>query len=146
MANTLLRDTDCMSMAHSLEVRSPFLDHRLWEYVLPLPGRLKIDSRLPKPLLLGAAGAKLPKEIYLRRKMGFTLPFELWLRNGMGQGVERGLFDYSPSLAGLLQPAEVAFVWKAFLDGKTSWSRPWSLYVLKQWVRRNVGDRIEDCD
>lgn len=76
MGDTLLRDTDCMSMANSLEVRTPLLHHSLWEYVLPLAGRLKIDSRLPKPLLLRAAGQRLPKEVYQRRKMGFTLPFE----------------------------------------------------------------------
>src|SRR5207253_10980199 len=83
LANTLLRDTDCMSMSVSLEVRNPLLDYRLWEYVLPLAGSLKLDSKLPKPLLLRAVGERLPREIYMRRKMGFTLPSQRWLADGV---------------------------------------------------------------
>jgi asparagine synthase (glutamine-hydrolysing) len=144
MANTLLRDTDCMSMAHSLEVRPPLLHHPLWEYILPLAGRLKLDSRLPKPLLLRAAGQHLPEEIYLRRKMGFTLPFQRWLRNGLRAEVERELFAPSPLDLFPLDIRQVRNVWKAFLAGKTSWSRPWALYTLKRWVRRNIGEQLED--
>ena len=138
MANMLLRDMDFMSMAVALEVRNPYLDHRLWEYVLPLAGRLKLDPRLPKPLLLRAAGQRLPKEIYLRPKMGFTLPFALWMRNGLKTPLDRQLLD--PDLKERLpvDASQVAEVWKAFLAGKTSWSRPWSLFVLAEWVRRNV--------
>jgi asparagine synthase (glutamine-hydrolysing) len=138
MANTLLRDTDCMSMAVSLEVRNPFLDYRLWEYVLPLAGKLKLDPRLPKPLLLRAAGQRLPEQIYLRRKMGFTLPFEVWMRQGLEAELERELLDPGPTEGFALDACQVANVWKAFLAGKTSWSRPWALFVLKQWIRRNI--------
>src|SRR5437588_2586469 len=91
MANMLLRDTDCMSMAVSLEVRCPLLDHRLWAYVLPLAASLKLDSKLPKPLLLRAVGRRLPSEIYTRRKMGFTLPFQRWLADGLRSKLEREL-------------------------------------------------------
>jgi asparagine synthase (glutamine-hydrolysing) len=139
MANMLLRDGDCMSMAHSLEIRFPLLDHRLWEYVLPLAGKLKLDPRLPKPLLLRAAGEKLPEEIYLRPKMGFTLPFAHWLRNGLGPAVEKELSG-SRSLQPMpFDPAEARKVWRAFLAGKTTWSRPWALYVLKNWMQQNLG-------
>lgn len=138
MANTLLRDTDCMSMAHALEVRTPLLHHLLWEYVLPLAGRLKLEPHLPKPLLLRAAGRRLPEEIYLRRKMGFTLPFELWMRNGLRAEVESQLLDPDLNEQIHLDPRRVANIWKAFLAGKTSWSRPWALFVLKQWIRKNI--------
>ncbi len=140
MANTLLRDTDCMSMAHALEVRTPLLHHPLWEYVLPLAGRLKLDPYLPKPLLLHAVGQRLPEEIYLRPKMGFTLPFELWMQNGLRSVVERELLDPSSYEQIPLNAGQVANIWKAFLAGKTSWSRPWALFVLKHWIRRNIGD------
>jgi asparagine synthase (glutamine-hydrolysing) len=140
MANMLLRDTDCMSMAHALEVRTPLLHHLLWEYVLPLASRLKCDAHLPKPLLLRAAGQRLPEEICLRRKMGFTLPFELWMRNGLKIELERELLDPGRNEYAPLDARQVANIWKAFLAGKTSWSRPWALFVLKQWIRRNVGD------
>jgi asparagine synthase (glutamine-hydrolysing) len=138
MANTLLRDTDCMSMAHSLEVRTPLLHHPLWEYVLPLAAKLKLDPVLPKPLLLRAAGGRLPKEIYLRGKMGFTLPFERWMRDGLKAEVERELLDPGLSEHSGLCARRVAGIWKAFLVGKTSWSRPWALFALKKWIRKNI--------
>ncbi len=140
MTNTLLRDTDCMSMANSLEVRTPLLHHSLWEYVLPLAGRLKLDSRLPKPLLLRAAGQRLPEEIYLRRKMGFTLPFQRWMHNGLSAEIGRELLDATPRELFPLDARQVANVWNAFRAGKTSWSRPWALYALKRWIHRNIGN------
>jgi asparagine synthase (glutamine-hydrolysing) len=138
MANTLLRDTDCMSMAVSLEARAPFLDYRLWEYVLPLAARLKLDAHIVKPLLLRSVGQRLPGEIYLRRKMGFTLPFERWMRNGLRGEVERELLSSRDADKCPLEQEAVEKVWHAFLAGKTSWSRPWSLFVLRQWIRRNI--------
>jgi asparagine synthase (glutamine-hydrolysing) len=144
MANTLLRDTDCMSMAVSLEARTPFLDYRLWEYVLPLAGRLKLDPDMPKPLLVGAAGQRLPSEIYMRRKMGFTLPFERWMRNGLRAEVESELLGSREAGKCLLEQQAVEKFWHAFLTGRTSWSRPWALYALKRWIRRNIGEQLED--
>jgi asparagine synthase (glutamine-hydrolysing) len=136
MANTLLRDTDAMSMAHSLEVRSPLVDHKLWEFVLPLRRQLKLDSSVPKPLLLEAACQRLPREVYARRKMGFTLPFDRWLRGPLKDviGLElsgRGDEEWWP-----VDPAAASAVWEAFLRGKTSRSRPWSLFVLRRSTRR----------
>lgn len=138
MANTLLRDTDAMSMAHALEVRVPLVDHKLWEYVLPLQARLKLDSRLPKPLLIRAAGERLPQDVYLRRKMGFTLPFEGWLRGGLRSAFERELLFHQPDCDGVLNSSAAREVWNDFLRRKTTWSRPWSLFVLKQWIRHNI--------
>jgi len=138
MANTLLRDTDCMSMAHALEVRTPLLHHPLWEYVLPLAGKLKLDPKLPKPLLLRAAGQRLPEEIYMRGKMGFTLPFEVWMQDGLKPAVEQELLQAGCDERCPLIASGVARVWKAFLAGETSWSRPWALFVLKQWIRKNI--------
>jgi len=138
MANMLLRDTDCMSMAVSLEVRCPFLDHRLWEYVLPLAGRLKVHSKLPKPLLLRALGKRLPSEICMRRKMGFTLPFQRWLADGLRSELERELLKDAPDEEVPLEQGAMADVWKAYLAGRTNWSRPWALFALKQWIRRNI--------
>jgi asparagine synthase (glutamine-hydrolysing) len=138
MANTLLRDTDCMSMAVSLEARTPYLDYRLWEYVLPLASRLKLDPSTPKPLLLRSVGQRLPRETYLRRKMGFTLPFERWLRDGLRGEVEGELLSSRDADKCPLEEQAVEKVWHAFLAGKTSWSRPWALYVLRHWIRHNI--------
>src|ERR1044072_3936913 len=84
MTNTLLRDTDAMSMAHSLEVRVPFVDVKVVDYVLSLPGEWKVrGDGGPKPLLADALNDLLPREFMSRPKMGFTLPFEKWMQGKM---------------------------------------------------------------
>lgn len=80
LQNQLLKDTDFMSMRHSIEVRVPFLDHKLVEYVSSLPPEIKIKSNANKPLLVEAMRDLLPQEIFNRLKMGFTFPFQEWLK------------------------------------------------------------------
>ncbi|TSC59877.1 MAG: asparagine synthase (glutamine-hydrolysing) [Parcubacteria group bacterium LiPW_15] len=81
MANQLLKDTDFMSMRHSIEARVPFLDHVLVEYLSSLPVSLKLSSR-PKELLISAMEEELPREVWDRPKMGFTFPMAEWLGVG----------------------------------------------------------------
>ncbi|HKV06201.1 MAG TPA: asparagine synthase (glutamine-hydrolyzing) [Candidatus Acidoferrales bacterium] len=138
LLNTLLRDTDAMSMRNSLEVRVPFLDSPLVEYVLSLPESAKRSSARPKALLVSALGDLLPGEIVAQRKRTFTFPWEHWLRGALGARVASGLADWSPALETQLGGDFALSVWKEFLAGRTSWSRPWSLYVLNEWVKRNV--------
>jgi asparagine synthase (glutamine-hydrolysing) len=138
MANTLLRDTDAMSMAHSLEVRVPFLDHPLVEYVSRLPGHMKISDGTPKPLLVEAMGDLLPAEIVSHAKRTFTLPWEHWLRGPLKAEVASEFQSMAPSLAGCLDSRAARKVWTSFLEGRTSWSRVWSLFVLNRWVRRHL--------
>ena len=137
MRNTLLRDSDFMSMAHGLELRVPFLDRALVEACFRVPGDKKLQGDLPKSLLLASLGVELPREIVNRPKRGFTLPFERWLRGEMRPVVEDALlngdWDQTP-----VSPSAVREVWNRFLAGETSWSRPWSLFVLKQWCRQNL--------
>lgn len=80
LQNQLLKDTDFMSMRHSIEVRVPFLDHKLVEYVSSLPPEIKIKSNANKPLLVEAMRDLLPQEIFNRPKMGFTFPFQKWIK------------------------------------------------------------------
>jgi asparagine synthase (glutamine-hydrolysing) len=134
MLNTLLRDSDAMSMAHGLEVRVPLIDHRLAEKLFALPGDWKLGARTPKPLLVGALHGQLPEEIVHRRKRGFTLPFEHWLRDELHAGVESTLGDIAgASLPSVLNAQAVKKIWQDFQAGRTSWSRPWALYVLQRW-------------
>lgn len=139
MLNTLLRDSDFMSMSQGLEVRVPLIDHELAKSVLALPGPIKLDGT-PKKLLVEALAGSLPDEIVHRPKRGFTLPFEHWLRQELrheiapileGKRVERG------PLGGVLDGREVERVWNQFLDSKVSWTRPWALYVLHRWCEMN---------
>ncbi len=139
MLNTLLRDTDGMSMCHSLEVRVPFLDAPLVEYVLSLPEGVKRGSPRPKALLIDALGDLLPREIVSQQKRTFTFPWEHWLRGGLGKRVAAGLAEWSPALESHISGDFPKAVWKEFVAGRTTWSRPWCLYVLNEWVKRNVG-------
>jgi len=134
MLNTLLRDTDFMSMAHGLEVRVPLIDHKLIEFLFTLPGALKIKGDTPKYLLIRATEGLLPEEVVRRPKRGFTFPFEHWLRDELRRDVETALLGWREGpLAGVLNAEAVQGVWQAFLNGHTTWSRPWALYVLRRW-------------
>jgi asparagine synthase (glutamine-hydrolysing) len=126
LGNQLLRDTDVMSMAHSVETRVPYLDHRLVEHVLALPAAMKLDRKRPKPLLVDALGDRLPREVWDRPKMGFTFPMDCWMRARARE--LRALCIESKRL----DRAAVEGVWDAFAAGRAHWSRPWSLYVLSQ--------------
>jgi asparagine synthase (glutamine-hydrolysing) len=138
LVSTLLRDTDSMSMAHSLEVRVPFLDHPLVEFVTQLPQELKVDKGIPKALLVNALDDLLPSDVVEQKKRGFTFPWASWLRGPLKEKFERGLAELSPALQETLNPERVESVWMSYLDGKTTWSRPWSLYVLNEWTKRHL--------
>jgi len=136
MASTLLRDTDSVSMAQSLEVRVPLLDTPLVQFVSALPDAARRRDGAQKALLVEALGDLLPPEILAQRKRTFTLPWEEWLRGPLRTRLEASFADPSPLLAPYLRPGGVRTVWTDFLAGKTTWSRPWSLYVLNEWCRR----------
>jgi asparagine synthase (glutamine-hydrolysing) len=135
MANTLLRDTDAMSMAHSLEVRVPFVDVNVVNYVLSLPGDWKLRNGSAKPLLADALADLLPRDFLARPKMGFTLPFEKWIQQNLRHEISSVLEDAGP----ILNPKAVKKIWRDFLEKPRAvgWSRPWSLYILAKWCEIN---------
>jgi asparagine synthase (glutamine-hydrolysing) len=139
LANTLLRDCDVMSMAHGLEVRVPFLDHNLVETVLRVPERRKRDAVLSKPLLLRHVIDALPREVYARKKMGFTFPWEQWLRGPLRPQIEETLHSFPRENALGLDVVVSRNLWETYWDhrGGVTWSRPWALHVLMQWAIRN---------
>jgi asparagine synthase (glutamine-hydrolysing) len=142
LVNTLLRDTDAMSMQHSLEVRVPFLDSALVEYVLSLHESQKRNPAQPKALLIAALGELLPKDLAGQPKRTFTFPWENWMRGALRERIAAGLGDWSPALEAFLRGENARQVWDDFLAGRTTWSRPWSLYVLNEWVKRNLGGNL----
>jgi len=138
MVSTLLRDTDSVSMARSLEVRVPLLDTPVVEFIGSLPEAARRRPGAQKALLAEALGDLLPREILGQRKRTFTLPWEEWLRGPLRARMEASFADPAPLLAPYLRPGGSRSVWTDFLAGKTSWSRPWSLYVLNEWCRRHL--------
>lgn len=139
LQNVLLRDTDQMSMAHALEVRAPFMDHELIEFVLGVDDRHKFPHS-PKRLLVDPLGDLLPKEVVDRPKMGFTLPWALWMRNELRSFCEERLLSLGERP--MFRNGAVQALWKRFLQGdpRSNWARIWTLVVLEDWLQRH---RIE---
>jgi asparagine synthase (glutamine-hydrolysing) len=135
MLSTLLRDTDQMSMAHSLEVRVPLLDQDLTEMVTSIPGSLKLEQNQPKPLLTRPLEDILPQACVHRPKRGFELPLTRWLRGSLLTEMESffsGAHDDS-----VFAPEELRRIWREFKAGRVGWSRVWALFVLHSWLARH---------
>ncbi|MEP6645560.1 MAG: asparagine synthase (glutamine-hydrolyzing) [Saprospiraceae bacterium] len=134
--DVLLRDTDQMAMAHALEVRVPFFDYRLIEYVLSLPDRHKFPHS-PKRLLVDALKPKLPENIVNRKKMGFSFPMEKWLRNELSGITDQKLTylaDRKEFNGTVIKDYQVRFH-KG--DKQILWTKIWQMVVISDWLERN---------
>jgi asparagine synthase (glutamine-hydrolysing) len=131
MRNVLLRDADTMSMAHSVELRVPFLDHQLVEYCLGTAA-----ARPRKQLLLEATADLLPEKVYNRRKQGFDLPMNSWMRGPLSAYVLEGVIMLQDSQ--LLPQVDMSKLEKEFMAGNLGWSRLWQMVVLGHWVDRHL--------
>jgi asparagine synthase (glutamine-hydrolysing) len=136
MQNVLLRDSDQMSMVHALEVRVPFIDYTLVEYLLSIPDKYKYPSS-PKKLLVDALGDLLPAEIVNRPKMGFTFPWKAWMKNELKSFCENKIISLSKR--DLFNEKGVVKLWEDFLQNnpRVTWSRIWYLVVLENWLQEN---------
>jgi asparagine synthase (glutamine-hydrolysing) len=114
------------------------LDHLLIEFVARLPERMKRVNGVPKTLLVQALEDLLPREVVYQKKRTFTLPWERWLRGALREQVATGLAELSPTLASVLSTTAVERVWTDFLEGRTTWSRVWGLFVLNEWSKRHL--------
>jgi asparagine synthase (glutamine-hydrolysing) len=138
----LLHDLDAMSMAHGLEVRPPFLDDRIVEFVL------NIDRRVlarPKELLLQSVKRFMPADLFAdlksRAKRTFTFPFTTWLAHDLKLLVADTFSSRRLREGGILDSAAVGRLWDQFqrAPAAVGWSRIWSLFVLARWCEaRNV--------
>ena len=134
--NTLLKDTDQFSMAVSLEVREPFFDHDLIEYVLQIPDAIKLPT-YPKQLLVESLGNLLPPEIVHRKKKGFTFPWEHWMRNELKAFCHKLITDLNNR--DFIENGIPLQLWNNFLQNKdVKWSQIWVLVVLEYWLQKNV--------
>jgi asparagine synthase (glutamine-hydrolysing) len=138
MAHTLLRDTDAMSMAHSLEVRVPLIDHKLVEFVTTIPSHLKLRNGQPKYLLTSALADVLPPAVIKRRKQGFEMPVAAWMRGPLRPALDDALSLKSVQQRGLFNPAEVEQLYQSFLLGEGAYMRVWALAALELWLRKFV--------
>jgi asparagine synthase (glutamine-hydrolysing) len=135
LRNTLLRDSDAMSMANSIELRVPLLDHILAEAVLPIPASAKLSRGMNKPIL-ATATPRLPRDVATRPKMGFTLPLDTWFRGAMRERLHSLLVSDSHCV---LSRRNVEGVWSAFLEksASVSFSRIWTIAAASEWMERH---------
>ena len=132
LGSQLLRDIDAMSMAHSLEVRVPFVDHELLGTVWPDVG---VHPHLlrGKRLLYETLERPLPPSTYGRPKQGFTLPFAEWMRGPLGEVIRDGLVHVARE--GWVASSVPEELWRQWTNGEAHWSRPWALGMLGLFLR-----------
>jgi asparagine synthase (glutamine-hydrolysing) len=137
LPDDILYKCDRMSMAHSLEVRPPFLDHRIVEFAASLPEALKIRGRSTKYVLRKLVERKLPIAILKRRKEGLDIPAQEWLRGPLRPLVEEALSADSVQRAGLFSPAAIdAIKQRHFSRQENLGYHLWGLLTLQLWMRR----------
>jgi len=138
LVNTLLRDSDAMSMAHSLEVRPLLLDHVVAEFAFALPSRLKLSYSENKPALVNALRDILPPEVISRRKMGFELPLGQWLAGGLR---ERALAAFSTQMAkDIFSMSFLESTVTSLRTGDRQSLATWGYFVLLEWLQVNRGE------
>ncbi len=139
LPDTLLPKMDIATMAHSLEARSPFLDHVLVEFAARVPGHLKLRGFTPKYVLRRAARRLLPPAILERPKQGFSLPVDPWLRGEL-RGYAHDLLLGPRALArGCFRPEAVRRLLDEHHSGAAEHGgRLWVLLMLEIWQRTCV--------
>jgi asparagine synthase (glutamine-hydrolysing) len=135
----LLRDTDSASMAVSLEVRVPLLDHAVVEAALAVPDGPRFEPLGKKQLLKRLAMPNLDPSIFDRPKAGFVLPIEVWAKDQLAHDIEQVFGDRNLVESVGLKPNMLSRLWQAFCAGAPGihWSRIWAPYVLLRWCREH---------
>ncbi len=133
----LLVKMDRMSMAHSLEARSPLLDQQVVEFAAQLPELFKIEGNRTKVLLRHLATQYLPQELIVRRKQGFAIPIATWLQRDLGADVNAQLLDRGAKIHSFIDPAALAQILTA-PDGLSTavGGQIWALLVLETWLQQ----------
>ena len=134
LPNDLLVKVDIATMAHSLEARAPFLDHRVLEFAARLPARLQRRGASGKYLLKRAMADLLPEEILRRRKMGFGVPLAAWLRGPLARRLRETLLAPQSLRRGYFRPAVVRRLVDEHVAGRADHAALlWALLVLEEW-------------
>lgn len=134
--HTLLKDTDQMSMAVALEVREPFFDTDLVEYVLGIPDQFK-QPVYPKSLLVESVKPLLPDEIVFRKKQGFVFPWNVWMKNELRSFCTEHITRLCER--NFINGSALQQYWKRFLSNNQAirWMDVWLFVVLEYWLEKN---------
>jgi asparagine synthase (glutamine-hydrolysing) len=134
---------DRASMAHSLEVREPLMDHPLVEWLASLPSSLKIHSGESKWLLKKAMDSRLPQQVLYRPKMGFAVPLARWFRGPLRQRVREALTGERLLETGIFEPAYLRRLVDDHQSGRRDYSAPlWTLLMFDAFLRKVVDEGV----
>jgi asparagine synthase (glutamine-hydrolysing) len=137
LPDDILAKVDRASMAHSLEVRVPLLDHLFVEHAASIPASLKLKGGEGKYIFKRALQGLVPEETLTRRKMGFSVPLDRWLRGDLKGPFEERVLSRDSYTESLFEPAAVRSLWLEHQRGARDHSYPlWALLVLEHWGRR----------
>jgi asparagine synthase (glutamine-hydrolysing) len=137
LPDDILNKTDRMSMAHSLEVRPPFLDHRIVEFAATVPPNLKVHGRRQKILLKELMRDKLPAAVVSRPKIGFDIPAHQWLRGPFRTLLSDTLISGATEHAGLFRREVIASLLEAHLQRRANIGyHLWGLMILFLWMKK----------
>ena len=139
LGERLLRDTDATSMAASIEVRLPLVDQVLFESVGRLPDHERYHPLGKKSVLRRIGLHGLDPALFERPKSGFVMPYDRWIRMGLGKVMDQVMRDPDAVKPTGLNPEAVRRLWQAFLDGAPGiyWTRVWAIFVLIRWCDRH---------
>jgi asparagine synthase (glutamine-hydrolysing) len=136
LTDDILVKVDRASMAVSLEVRCPLLDHRVLELAARMPSSMKLRNGAGKYIFKRAVAQVLPREILTRRKQGFMLPVAEWLRGELRPLAESLLFDGSGQ-DGILAPRSIMYLWQRHQSKRRDHARPlWTILMFRLWQRQ----------
>src|SRR5580658_3654541 len=137
LADDILMKVDRMSMAHSIEVRPPFLDHRIVEFAASLPSHFKIRGARQKVILKDLMKGKLPPAILQRKKVGFDIPAHQWLRGPLRELMRETLAAGASEHAEVFRPAAIEACMRRHLERRANLGyHLWGLMILFLWMRR----------
>jgi len=141
LANNLLHKIDIASMANSLEVRVPFLDHNLVEYALNIPHQYKIQGKEQKYLMKKTLIDYLPKELVYRKKWGFPAPVGVWLKKELAFLIDKYLSENRVQKQGIFNYKPIQKMILEFKHGKDyHYKRIWALLTFQMWYDEYLGD------
>jgi len=137
LADDILVKCDRMSMAHSLEVRPPFLDHRIVEFANSLPENFKIREGGLKFILRELMRGRLPESVLTRAKEGFDIPAHGWFRGPLRELAQETLSDKAVRETGLFRPEFVTGMVNSHLKRRANLGYPlWGLTLLMLWLKQ----------
>jgi asparagine synthase (glutamine-hydrolysing) len=131
-----MKDNDQCSMAVALELRQPFFDHELIEFMMAVPDKFKYPV-YPKKLLVDALGDLIPHEVVHRPKQGFLFPWKYWMKKELRGFCEKYLERIGQR--DFVNHTQLMLHWKKFLQGDTSvrWMEIWLFVILEYWLEKN---------